>query len=69
VDISRFGSLTDLALREALRHYQLRPEKDQQTAENFAVALRSQHRSPLLGHSVPPVHREQPGHERATSKA
>lgn len=28
VGISRYGSLTDLALREALAHYNLRPEKD-----------------------------------------
>jgi NitT/TauT family transport system substrate-binding protein len=28
VGISRFGSLTDLALREALRQYQLRPDKE-----------------------------------------
>jgi NitT/TauT family transport system substrate-binding protein len=28
VGISRFGSLTDLAMREALRRYQLQPEKD-----------------------------------------
>jgi NitT/TauT family transport system substrate-binding protein len=28
IGVSRFGSLTDMALREALRHYKLNPEKD-----------------------------------------
>lgn len=28
IGISRYGSLVDLALREALRHYKLRPDKD-----------------------------------------
>jgi NitT/TauT family transport system substrate-binding protein len=28
IGISRYGSLTDMALREALRHYQLTPDKD-----------------------------------------
>ena len=28
IGVSRFGSLTDMALREALRHYKLNPDKD-----------------------------------------
>ena len=28
IGVSRYGSLTDLALREALRHYKLNPDKD-----------------------------------------
>src|SRR5262249_12090171 len=28
IGVSRFGSLTDMALREALRHYKLTPDKD-----------------------------------------
>ena len=28
ISVSRYGSLTDMALREALRHYQLVPDKD-----------------------------------------
>jgi ABC-type nitrate/sulfonate/bicarbonate transport system substrate-binding protein len=28
IGVSRFGSLTDMALREALRHYKLIPDKD-----------------------------------------
>lgn len=28
IGVSRYGSLTDMALREALRHYKLNPEKD-----------------------------------------
>lgn len=40
VGISRFGSLTDLALREALRHYQLQPEKDVAMVQVGGVAER-----------------------------
>jgi NitT/TauT family transport system substrate-binding protein len=40
VGISRFGSLTDLALREALRQFQLRPDKDVAIVQVGGVAER-----------------------------
>jgi ABC-type nitrate/sulfonate/bicarbonate transport system substrate-binding protein len=40
VGVSRYGSLTDMALREALRHYKLVPEKDVTVLQTGGEATR-----------------------------
>ncbi len=40
IGVSRFGSLTDMALREALRHHKLNPDKDVTILQTAGEATR-----------------------------
>lgn len=40
IGVSRYGSLTDMALREALRHYKLSPDKDVTILQTSGEAIR-----------------------------